>query len=104
MQGLGNMHNQLTGLCERTSRRLIKHGLAGRVVAIKVKFSNFELVSRQLSLPAPVQSAAELERVARHLLTVDFVGSRAVRLLGVSVSGLVNPEGRDVVVPLFTVV
>ncbi len=98
------MHNQLTGLCERTSRRLIKHGLAGRVVAIKVKFSNFELVSRQLSLPAPVQSAAELERVARHLLTVDFVGSRAVRLLGVSVSGLVNPEGRDVVVPLFTVV
>ena len=98
------MHAKLPGLSERTARRLALHGLAGRVVTVKVKFSNFEVISRQQSLPVPVQTAEEISRVARRLLSADLVGTRAVRLLGVTVSHLVDPQGRDVVPPLFPLV
>ncbi|MFC4640248.1 DNA polymerase IV [Deinococcus hohokamensis] len=104
LRTLDEMHEKLIGLSERTSRRLSHHAVAGRVVAVKIKFSNFELLSRQVRLPAPVQSAPEIERVARHLLSADLVAGRAVRLLGVSVSGLVDPQGRDVAPTLFALV
>ena len=104
LRTLADMHAKLPGLSERTARRLARHGLAGRVVTVKVKFSNFEVISRQQSLPVPVQTAEEIGRVARRLLGADLVGTRAVRLLGVTVSHLVDPQGRDVVPPLFPLV
>ncbi|WP_119675174.1 DNA polymerase IV [Deinococcus sp. RM] len=104
LRTLPEMLEKLPDLSERTSRRLTRHGLAGQVVTVKVKFANFDLVTRQQRLPAPVQDPEEIERVARYLLTADLIGGRAVRLLGVSVSALVDPQGRNVAVPLFRLV
>ena len=74
---LAQMQAQLPALAERTSKRLIKHDLAGWTVTLKVKFSDFDIVTRQLRLPAPVQAAEQLERVARYLLTPELLEDRA---------------------------
>ncbi|WP_139806377.1 hypothetical protein [Deinococcus hopiensis] len=58
---------------------------------VKVKFSDF--ASRYLHLPAPAQSAEQLERVVRHLLRFERIDGRAVRLEGIGVSGLMNLNG-----------
>ncbi|WP_189010516.1 DNA polymerase IV [Deinococcus malanensis] len=104
VSSLDELAAHLHSLSERTSRRLKKHGLGGRVVVLKVKFANFELITRRVSLPVPVQAAEDLQRVASSLLNAQLLQNRPVRLLGVSVSGLVDPEGRDVAPTLFKVV
>jgi DNA polymerase IV len=67
--------------CESTGNR-------GRTVTLKIKFADFELISRSQSLSDPVDSRSELERVAIGLLARLTPTPKAVRLLGVSISGL----------------
>jgi DNA polymerase IV len=67
--------------CESTGNR-------GRTVTLKVKFADFEVISRSQSFPGPIGSRADLERVALGLLEREMPMPKAVRLLGVSVSAL----------------
>jgi DNA polymerase IV len=55
---------------------------------LKIKFADFEIISRSQSLSEPVGSRPELERVATGLLERLMPLPKAVRLLGVSLSSL----------------
>lgn len=101
---LAQMREQLIGLAERTSARLARHGLAGRSVTLKVKFTNFEVITRRVTFPSPVSRPDELHRVAARMLTPELVDGRGVRLLGISVAELTDPNGRDVQPTLFSLV
>jgi DNA polymerase IV len=61
-------------------------------VTLKVKFANFELITRSRTLPASVDSCRNLESVMLDLLRLVFPLEKAVRLLGVSVSGFGDEE------------
>ncbi|MGU3540588.1 DNA polymerase IV [Methylobacterium sp. A54F] len=62
--------------------------VGGRTVTLKVKFSDFEQITRARSLPEPVPDRATLEQVSLALLQDVFPLRRSVRLLGVSLSSL----------------
>ncbi|MCJ2032890.1 DNA polymerase IV [Methylobacterium sp. J-068] len=59
-----------------------------RTVTLKVKFSDFEQITRARSLVGFVPDRAELERIVLGLLRELFPLRRSVRLLGVSLSAL----------------
>lgn len=67
-------------------------GTRGRTVTLKVKFADFELISRSRTVASTVGGRDELEFVSTELLKALFPMKKAVRLLGVSVSGLVGEE------------
>jgi DNA polymerase-4 len=67
--------------CEGTSNR-------GRTVTLKVKFFDFESITRSRSVAAPVSNRDDLERVAVGLLQAEMPLPKPVRLLGVSLSSL----------------
>jgi len=70
----------------RVGRRLRAHGLRGRVVTLKVKYADFTLVTRRVTLARPTDDDGVIYQAARAQLTrVD--PSRAVRLAGLTVSG-----------------
>ena len=70
----------------RVARRLRGSALAGRTVTVKIKYANFESLTRRTTLPQPTDDAAAIFAAARELLArVDL--ERPVRLTGVSVSG-----------------
>jgi len=70
----------------RVGRRLRAHGLRGRVVTLKVKYADFTLVTRRVTLPRPTDDDGVIYEAARAQLSrVD--PTRAVRLAGVTVSG-----------------
>jgi DNA polymerase-4 len=80
----------------RVGRRLRAHGLAGRIVTLKVKYADFTLVTRRVTLPRPTDDdRAIYEAAVAQLTRVD--PDRAVRLAGVTVSGFeegdVDPGG-----------
>jgi DNA polymerase-4 len=53
-----------------------------------VKFADFKLITRSRTLAGAVGSRSEFENVSDELLKALFPMRKAVRLLGVSISGL----------------
>jgi DNA polymerase-4 len=85
---------ELRRLADGVAGRLREAGASGRTVTVKVRFADFRTITRSSTLPAPVAGAVELARVAGELLdSVD--PSPGVRLLGVSVSNLVDAPARQ---------
>jgi DNA polymerase-4 len=81
----------LRGQAERVARRLRAAGLAGRVITLKVKHSDFTLVTRRVTLDAPQDDGLAIyEAAVAQLARVDL--SRPIRLTGVSVSGFGTGE------------
>ncbi len=97
------MERILENLALQVERRLAELGMAGKTLTLKVRWSTFELVTRATSCPQGFQSSQEMLPVLRTLLFGLVDGKRAVRLLGVIVSGLVSPDetrrARQVVAP-----
>lgn len=85
---IDDMHFRLQEVADTVERRLKKINTAGRTVTLKVRYSNFEICSRSLTLSHDVQNASDLFQIASGLLDQTEVSQRAVRLLGISVSNL----------------
>ncbi len=78
-------------LCEKVARHARQAALAGRVVTLKLKTTDFRLLTRRRTLPAPTQTARTLFTVGRELLRTETTGA-AFRLIGIGISGLADAE------------
>jgi DNA polymerase-4 len=85
------LERTLRGLSEQVGRRLRKSGLAGTTVRIKLRWPDFTSLTRQLSLPQPTDQDEEIYRTALGLLGKVRAKGKAVRLIGVGVSGFKPP-------------
>jgi DNA polymerase IV len=81
-------------MSEKTAQRLRKANLAGRTVMLKLKTSDFRLLTRSRQLNEPTQLAKRLYAVAHELLMAETKGQR-YRLLGVGVSELCSGSEAD---------
>jgi len=79
---------RLRPLVDKVWRHCETTGSRGRTVTLKIKFADFEIITRSRSLLAPVAGRDELERLACGLLEVEMPLPKAVRLLGVALSSL----------------
>jgi DNA polymerase-4 len=75
--------------------KLTRRRLAALTVQVKVRYSDFSTLTRQISLEEPVTEARELYRLACHLLARESLVHRPLRLLGMGVSGLVELRGEQ---------
>ena len=82
----------LRQLARRVARRLQAKNLAGRTVTIKVRYEDFETVTRSLSFHTPVCDGAEIGEIAIGLAAKTEFMTRPVRLLGVTVGNFTGPE------------
>jgi DNA polymerase-4 len=85
----------LEKLAHEVGASLEKRQLLARTTTIKVKFADFQQVTRSLTVEQPVADAAPIIAQLPALLARTDAGERAVRLLGVSVSGLVRDGYHD---------
>src|SRR6202008_3695583 len=67
-------------------------GLRGRTVTLKVKFANFQQLTRSRTGQMQIRTRSELERLGNALLEPLFPVVKGVRLLGVSLSSLLVEE------------
>jgi len=63
-----------------------RHGLTARTVTVKIKFTNFQQITRSRSCIEAITSRAIFEQLSLDLLQPHFPPSRGVRLLGVTLS------------------
>ncbi|MBI9075373.1 MAG: DNA polymerase IV [Desulfatibacillum sp.] len=88
---LEEAYKRLLYLSERVARRMRQEGLTGRTVNIKVKYADFVQVTRSATLETPTDDPGLIYSQARELLKKTLVGSKPVRLIGVTLSQLVLP-------------
>lgn len=76
-------------LAAGVGQRLRAAGLLAATVFVKVRFSDFETISRQATLPRPVCADVDLASAAQALVARAWIPGQTVRLLGVGVDGLI---------------
>jgi DNA polymerase-4 len=94
------LRSLFTALCERVAQDLQRDGYVGRTIGVKLRYDNFQRVTRDQSVDVHTNDAAVIRRIAGQCLKrASF--ERRLRLLGVKVSGLVrlgtitDPAGED---------
>jgi DNA polymerase IV len=83
---------QLLRLSDMVGRRLRADHYLGRIVSVKIRDSKFRTTIRQRALPEVIDDEHEIFHTASLLLDEHWDG-RPLRLIGVSVSGLVSAAG-----------
>ena len=77
----------LCSLCERVCYRARKRGVRARTVTLKLRYADFQTLSRSRSI-TPTSSELELFPVVHELFVRARTRRRAIRLLGVALSNL----------------
>lgn len=80
------LHRELERIATVVARRLDKHQLKGRTVTLKIKYSNFKIITRSKSFAESVYEALFIAKTAKELLEGTLPPPRGIRLLGISVS------------------
>jgi DNA polymerase-4 len=90
----GMMLTALTEIAETLKRRLdrLENQPSGRTLTLKVKYADYQQVTRSKTLPEPIQDVELILHLAEELLWLTEVEHRPVRLLGLALSNLSNEE------------
>lgn len=91
------LEDELWPLCDKLASKARREGVAGRVLVLKLRRTDFRLVTRRRTLPEPVQTARLMFAHARELLAREI--GIPYRLIGVGLADLVEPG--DVPADLF---
>jgi len=86
------LEQALRQLVDRLTERLHADGVRARTVSVKLKLPDLRLVSRQVSRTSPTDDGDIIFRAAHAALERSRLESRAVRLIGVGLSGLEHPK------------
>ena len=80
---------EMLRLAARVSNRMRVAGVAGRTVAITVRFADFTTITRSRTMPEATDVTQEIYRTANDLFTALGLQRARLRLVGVRVEGLV---------------
>ncbi len=84
------LHRVLRSQSNGVAKELRRKSLTATTVKLKLRWSNFETLTRQTTLPQPTDRAEQIYAAAVRLLQKEWT-DQLVRLIGVGVSGLGNP-------------
>jgi DNA polymerase-4 len=93
---MGRMMEILDGIAVDLENSLLKRDAKGRTVTLKVRYFDFQSVTRSVTIAEPADSAAVIMKYVQPLLAKTEAGVKKVRLLGISVSNFDDqtPNGR----------
>ena len=81
----------LSQLCERLSQDLVNKGYLGKTIGVRVRYGNFQSITRDITLDSPTNDPQAIRQAARRCLRrIDL--ARSLRLLGVRASNLQSAE------------
>ena len=83
-----DLEAELWPLCEKLASKARRDGVASRVLVLKLRRTDFRIVTRRISLPEPVQTARALFAAGRELMTPEL--GRPYRLIGIGMAEVVD--------------
>jgi DNA polymerase IV len=86
------LRQALKELAADVAGTLQKSSLAALTVQVKVRYSDFKTLTRQMRLEEPLNATADIYRLACMLLARDRLVTKPLRLIGIGASTLVPPS------------
>jgi nucleotidyltransferase/DNA polymerase involved in DNA repair len=81
---------ELWPLCEKLASKARRYGVASRVLVLKLRRTDFKIVTRRISLAEPVQTARALFAAGRDLLRPEL--GPPYRLIGIGMADIQDAE------------
>ena len=92
---VAEMERVLGSLTGEVAARLRRQEARARRITLKVRYSDFKTITRSRTLKAPTCFDVDIFKVARELLAGSRAPDKAVRLLGISTSGITTEGWQD---------
>ena len=86
---------ELKPLADKVWRHCEAKHLSGRTVTLKVKFADFQQITRSRTAAEPIAEAADLTEAGISLLSAVFPVEKGIRLLGITMSNFTDPQSRS---------
>lgn len=83
---------EITPLAAKVWRHCEAKGLHGRTATLKVKYADFQIITRSRTTSTPISGLDDLEAIAQSLLEPLFPAPKGIRLLGVTLSSFIDDE------------
>jgi len=81
---------QLVALAAKVWQHCTDKNLAGKTVTLKIKYADFQIITRSRTLHRSIQTETELLDIATGLLEATFPTPKNIRLLGITLSSLLT--------------
>ena len=87
---VGDLEKELWPLCEKLASKARRDGVASRVIVLKLRRTDFKIITRRISLPDAVQTARALFAAGRELLAPEL--GIPYRLIGIGMAEVIDAE------------
>lgn len=92
LTALEELEAELWPLCEKVASKARRDGVSSRVVVLKLRRTDFRIITRRKTLPDPVQTARALFAIGRELLAPEL--GRPYRLIGIGLADIQDADDR----------
>jgi DNA polymerase-4 len=82
----------LSPIIDTVWRHCVSTGTRGRTVTLKIKYADFQQITRSQSLRGVIEGRMALEKISLELLRAQFPAAKGIRLLGISISALSSAD------------
>ncbi len=89
------LRDALREIVDKLWRYCVGDGIRGRTVTLKVRFANFQIITRSRTSQMQIRTRDEFEQLGDALLEPVFPVARGIRLLGISVSSLAAEQAEQ---------
>ena len=87
-----SLENEVIRIAAILQERIRKSGKSGRTVTLKVKYADFEQITRSHTVADPISGAEDIRKAGLSLLHSILPINKGIRLLGLTLSSLVSKE------------
>lgn len=82
----------LVKIAQEVHQRLTENKRYGYTLTLKIKYGNYETITRSRTRDSLIREPAEILQLSRDLLSAHLDLNRSVRLLGITISNLAHPQ------------
>lgn len=93
LETVNEIESELYSIEQELIRRITKAGRSGRTLTLKVKFSDFQQITRSMTVNDEIHKPDELQKIWREILRKTDLSGKKIRLLGLTVSNLEEENG-----------
>lgn len=96
LEDVDEMSDELAKISKVVHDRLVRHGLKGRTITLKIKYHDFKRITRSHSFSEETNDLKFIMHTANELLKLTPQDEMKIRLLGISVSNFYRePKARE---------